>query len=336
MKRATCLFDQICEWSNLREAVGKALRGKRHRSDARSFTNCLDQNLKLLQRQLLTATFEFGVARQFMIYDPKPRTITAPRFEERVVHHAIMNICEFYLDRSLITDTFACRRGKGRERCLLRAQEFSRRYPYFLKLDIRRYFDSISHSHLHALVARRFKEPRLLDLFSTILRSFRASPGRGLPIGSLISQHLANQYLSVFDRYCKESAKVPGYVRYMDDMIIWSDSSSVLHRQLDEFAKFLDSHLSLELKLGSYINRTSQGISFLGSRVFPSHLTLGRRSRKRYRDRLGMLQRLYEGSRITEKTLQERVTSLTAYTMAAGIRSWTFRTSALYNVDRTG
>lgn len=336
MKRATGLFDQICTWSNLRAAVGKALRGKRHRADARCFTNSLDQNLQALQQQLLTATFQFGVARQFMIYDPKPRVITAPRFEERVAHHAIMNICEPYLDRALITDTFACRRSKGRERCLLRAQALSRRYPYFLKLDIRKYFDSIPHGHLQEIVSRRFKERRLLDLLATILDSFEVSPGRGLPIGSLISQHLANQYLSVFDRYCQQSAKVAGYVRYMDDMIVWSKSSSVLHRQLAEFAGFLAVQLSLELKPGSYINRTSQGISFLGSRVFPSHLTLGRRSRKRYRHRLRVLTGLHAAGRISELELQERLTSLTAFTMAAGTQSWTFRAAELYTENRTG
>ena len=187
VKRASGLFDQICEWSNLRAAVGQALRGKRHRIDARCFTKSLDQNLQRLQQQMRNATSQFGVARQFMIYDPKPRMITAPRFEERVVHHAIMNVCEPYLDRALIADTFACRRGKGRERCLLRAQSLSRRYPYFLKLDIRKYFDSILHERLQELVSRRFKERSVLNLFATILSSFEVSPGRGLPIGSLIT-----------------------------------------------------------------------------------------------------------------------------------------------------
>ena len=93
-----------------------------------------------------------------MIFDPKERLITAPCFEERVVHHAIMNVVEPHLDRWLIDDTFACRKGKGRIVCLLRAQYSPSEHPWFLKLDIRKYFDSISHDRLLALWQRRFKD----------------------------------------------------------------------------------------------------------------------------------------------------------------------------------
>ena len=60
--------------------------------------------------------FPIGRFQQFLIRDPKERVITAPCFDERVLHHAIMNICEPVMDRWLIDDTFACRTGKGRER----------------------------------------------------------------------------------------------------------------------------------------------------------------------------------------------------------------------------
>lgn len=65
-------------------------------------------------------------SNQFLIRDPKERVITAPCFDERVLHHAIMNLCEPVLDRWLIDDTFACRNGKGREAAVLRALHFSR------------------------------------------------------------------------------------------------------------------------------------------------------------------------------------------------------------------
>jgi hypothetical protein len=68
-----------------------------------------------IPKRLASGCFRFGRFNQFIIRDPKERIITAPCFEERVVHHAIMNACEPALDRWLIDDTFACRVGRGRE-----------------------------------------------------------------------------------------------------------------------------------------------------------------------------------------------------------------------------
>jgi len=54
--------------------------------------------------------FSFGRFSQFVVYDPELRVISAPSFRERIVHHAIMNVCEPHLDRWLISDSFACRK----------------------------------------------------------------------------------------------------------------------------------------------------------------------------------------------------------------------------------
>src|SRR5205085_5119662 len=113
-------------------------------------------------------------------------------FAERVLHQAIMNVCEPYLDRWLIADTYACRRGKGRVAALHRARHFAQRFSRILKLDVRKYFDSVPHEGLLERLAWRVKDARLLTLMEQIVRSFRGPVGRGIPIGSLTSQHLAN------------------------------------------------------------------------------------------------------------------------------------------------
>ena len=92
-----------------------------------------------------------------------------------------MNVCEPVFDRFLIDDTFACRRGKGRIAAVERAQDFARRCDFFLKLDIRRYFDSIAHSVLRQRLARRFKDRRLLDLFGRIISGYETAPDAGCP-----------------------------------------------------------------------------------------------------------------------------------------------------------
>jgi hypothetical protein len=92
MRRANHLFEQVVGWDNLRVAVHKALRGKWSRADARVFVSQLDDNLERMRSGLLAGDVPLGVYRQFTIFDPKERLITAPCFAERVLHHAILNV----------------------------------------------------------------------------------------------------------------------------------------------------------------------------------------------------------------------------------------------------
>jgi hypothetical protein len=329
MKRAGNLFERIVDRDNLRLAFSKAVRGKRDRRDARNFAEDLEANLQAMRQGLLRGNVPVGRFHQFVIHDPKERVITAPCFEERVLHHAIMTVCEPVFERWLIADTYACRVGKGRLAALERARAFARRFTVFLKLDIRKYFDSISHDELLRRLARLFKDRRLLDLLERIIRSFRGSIGRGLPIGSLTSQHLANFYLGWFDRFVKEHLQVKGYVRYMDDMALWTDSTREMSACLAAGREFLAGELHLELKESPYLNRVRHGMDFLGCRVFPSHLTLNRRSRIRFRRKLSALESGFETGRFNELDLQQRATSLVAFTACGGVSSFHFRSRLL-------
>lgn len=325
MRRAGHLFEAIVDRDNLRLAVHKALRGKRSKGDARAFVARLDDHLDWLRASLIRGDVSLGEYHQFTIFDPKQRRITAPCFRERVLHHAIMNVCEPVFERHLIADTFACRQGKGRLAALDRARRFAARHTYFLKLDVRKYFDSIAQPILVARLERLFKDHRLLTLLRRIIASYETSPGRGLPIGSLTSQHFANFYLGALDRFVKEDLRVRGYVRYMDDCALWADTARRLRGQLTAMSAFLETELALELKPAPYINRTAHGMDFLGCRVFPDHLTLNRRSRVRFRRKLRALDLDHRAGRIDEATLQQRASALVAFTRSGGVSSWHFR-----------
>jgi retron-type reverse transcriptase len=92
-------------------------------------------------------------------------------------------------------------------------------YPsYFLKLDVRKYFDSISHKILFEKLSRIFKDPILLKIFQRIINSYSASENRGVPIGNLTSQYFTNFYLAYLD-HCISGSAGAKYIRYMDDMI---------------------------------------------------------------------------------------------------------------------
>ncbi|HMP79350.1 MAG TPA: RNA-directed DNA polymerase [Pirellulaceae bacterium] len=329
MRRTANLFDRIYEPENLRLAFHKAARGRRGQAVVQQFAANVDRHIAAMSAAIGEGTLPVGRFHQFLIRDPKERVITAPCFDERVLHHAIMNVCEPVMDRWLIDDTFACRAGKGREAAIQRAQGFTQHAEWFLKLDVRKYFDSVRHDHLLALLERRFKDLRLLELLKIIIiKSYRGELGVGLPIGSLTSQHFANFYLGWLDRFLKESLRVRWYVRYMDDMVLWHSSREALAEMHGRCAEFASQQLQLEFKPG-VVQRTGVGVAFLGCRIRPTHVELNRRSKRRWRRRVRVLERAERLGLISESNLQQRLVALTAFSKAAGAKSWRFRKSVL-------
>ena len=323
MRRAANLFEQISEPENIRLAFYRASRGKKSLAMVRLFGRDLDQQVKSIANAIRNNSFPLGRFHQFLIRDPKERVTTAPCFDERVLHHAIMNICEPILDCWLIDDTFACRVGKGRESAVERARYFAHKHSWYLKLDVRRYFDSVRHETLVNLLAKRFKDRRLLQLVERIIRSYRGNIGVGIPIGSLTSQHFANFYLGWLDRFVKETLRVKGYVRYMDDMILWHDDLHELQSIQRRCIDFASDTLGLEFKPAD-VRRTSTGVDFLGCRIWPTHVELNRRSKRRWYCRVRVLERAERLGLISELELQVRLTALTAFAKSRGVKSWRF------------
>ena len=123
MKRVDNLFEQITDLNNLKFAYLKALKGKRYTPEVLIYTKRIDKNLFNLKIQLENETYNHGKYRQFKIYDPKERLITAASFEDRIIHHAIMNILEPVFEKQFIFHTYACRKGKGTHKAVDYAEE---------------------------------------------------------------------------------------------------------------------------------------------------------------------------------------------------------------------
>ena len=285
MKRSGKLYRRIAEWDNLLCAFYNASRGKRLKPDILLYEKNLYENLKTLQAHLIDKTVSLGNYRFFKIYDPKERLICAAPFTERVVHHAIINIAGPVFERLQIYDSYACRKGKGTNAALVRALHFTKRYRYFLKLDMKKYFDSIPHSKLASLLAGKFKDKALLQLFDQLLASYTVTEGRGLPIGNLTSQYFANFYLGAFDHYAKEMMKVKGYVRYMDDVLLFADTMQEIKDMLHTAKCFLEEELLLTLKEET-IGKVESGVPFLGFLLKPKGIYLSQKKKKRLKQRI--------------------------------------------------
>ena len=311
-KRSAVGLHEIAEHSNLMRAFARAAKGKRRRPEVVAFAENLDAELNTLSQQIRTLTVSVGHFRSFQIFDPKPRRIHAPCFRERVLHHALMAQMGPVLERGLVADTFACRPAKGTLAAVLRAQQHARRFPVFVKVDIRRYFDSISHQVLLSILARRFKNPGLLALCRRIIDAYCTAPSRGLPIGALTSQHFAQVYLSGLDRYLLEQRQVDAMVRYMDDFAWWHHSLSEAKSTLHSVQTYLADKLQLALHPRMYIQRSVRGLNFLGFRIFPHALRLSRRRRQRYLRARHAAERAYRFGLIDAADLQRRYESALA------------------------
>ncbi len=324
MKRVGNLMPAITEMDNIRLAWLKTIRGKQFQPHVRRFGENLDANLSQIAKELIFQTFHFGCLSSFVIHDPKERTIHVAPLRDRVVQHAIMNVCEPVFERYQINGSYACRKGKGQFSALDRAISNSRRTDWYLKLDIHKYFNSISHEILKKLLFRLFKDNRLLEILNDLIDSHYIQPGRGIPIGNLTSQYFANHYLGVLDHHIKEQLGVRYYVRYMDDFVLWSNDRRKLLTYLTHIQEFLEKQLGLSLN-PPCMNRTSAGMPYLGYRVRPSGLRLSHRGRYRMRRKYRKMMDCYQTGLWTENELARHLEPLFEHAKHASSQAFRLR-----------
>jgi retron-type reverse transcriptase len=326
MKRSNHLMAQILERDNLYLAFWKARKAKDAFAYVAEYRQNFEENLDVLAAEISSGNLDIGDYNYFKVYDPKERLICAAAFPERVLHHALMNICHDTFEHYQIYDSYASRRGKGQYAALDRAMYYQKKYKWFLKLDVRKFFDSIHHHTLITLLEKKFKERLLIDMFGQIISSYSASAGRGLPIGNLTSQYFANHYLAASDHYIKEVLNAKAYVRYMDDMVIWDNDKETLLDIGNQFAHYITNQLQLELK-PFCLNKTHFGLPFLGYVVYQDNLRLNTNSKQRFKRKLSTYHEKLASSKWTEKEFQRRVLPLLAFTQKA--ESKPFRANCL-------
>ena len=258
MRRTGRLWTQLVSFDNLLLAAERSAAGKRSRPAVAAWHWDLERNLCRLQRQLQQQTWQPGGYTEFYVHEPRRRLISAAPYGDRVVHHALTQVLGPVFERRFISDSCACRVGRGTHAAVRRAQHFSRRFPWVLKADIRKFFPSMDHQILVDLVARTIKDPHVLALVELLVRhSNRQEPvldwfpgddlltpgerARGLPIGNQTSQFFANIYLNPLDHFVKEQLQIQGYVRYVDDFLLFAADRQTLHRCKARITEFLCS-----------------------------------------------------------------------------------------------
>ena len=332
-KRIGYLYDSLTSWSNLYLSYKKACKHKKSKSETTEWMYNCEKYLFELQAELKEQRYKPMPYKYFMIREPKERVISVAVFRDRVVHHALVNIIEPYFEATFIKDSYATRKNKGLHLAVKAAQNYACCNQWYLKLDIQKFFASVNHEILLNLINRKIKDPAVMSLCRIILSNQTVSMGmeenKGLPVGNLTSQFFANIYLNQLDHFVKQDIGLRaadfqigcgksefatpthatprfGYVRYMDDFILFSDDPMDLKDALRKIEHFVQQQLDLRIKPKSVqINRVSHGIPFLGYRIFPKLLRIRKENLKRCLKGIQKTEQAYIQGKISAEVLYQ-------------------------------
>ena len=339
-------FERAFSVRALHEAMLRALKGHRGDAEAAAFLLEAGPRLCALSRDLLAGAWQPSPYRTFPIRDPKPRMVAVVDFADRVIHHALVAAVEPAIDQQLDPDSFACRRGKGLHRCVVRAQELLRAHPYHLGLDIEGYFRELPHQTVLTTL-RGFGTPEpFVDLFARILAAEEAPSSRplisseefvspcspltphssplprGMCIGALTSQFLGNLGLDPVETMLRAKFPDTAHVRYMDDIVAFGRSKARLwdlHEAIQDAAEGLGVRLKTS---ATRLAPATEGLSFCGYRVYRRSIRLRRRSLVRLGRRIKSTERRRRNGTLCEERAESSVTTRLNHAATADTLDW--------------
>jgi retron-type reverse transcriptase len=317
-KTTNHIFKTIVGFDTLYKSFLSAQKGKRYNPEVMQFKKNLEENLINIQNHLIWGSWKPGRWRRFVVMEPKMRTIDAPPFADRVVHHALVDTVYPLFERKFIEHSYACRKNKGFHAAAGRVQQLLRRTrkngkpAFVLKADISKYFQSIDHQIALGVIGRTIRDPRVMDLFDLIIRT-GGSGGIGIPVGALTSQLIANVYLNMFDHYIKEDLGVKNYCRYMDDFVVADTSKARLWDIYGAVENFLTDTLALKLNPKTSIFPASRGVDYCGYRIWPTHILPRKRTVKKARRKMKRLAALCSENKVPLSRVRETIMSFLGY-----------------------
>ena len=166
--------------------------------------------------------------------DGTQRMLGIPTFEDKVAQRAVTMVLEAVYEQDFLPCSYGFRPGRSAYQALrdLRQAIWSRHLYWVIDLDIRKYFDSIPHSHLRAFLDQRVTDGVIRRMIDKWLKAGAVEDGllhrttEGSPQGGVISPCLSNIFLHyVLDDWFETEVRprLPGdctLVRYADDALM--------------------------------------------------------------------------------------------------------------------
>lgn len=276
MKTYNGLFEKIVDEKNIQKAILKASLGKRKKSSVRRTLSHLTEVAHDLSEQLKNGKWRpLDIHQTTQINDGvelKKRYIVCPNFaREQCVHHAIMNICEPLFRKKFYKYSCGSVKGRGGDQAKKYIAKIIRKYPaktkYVAKLDIKKFFHNVKPSYVFHEIRRTIRDKRVLWLFALILRANKqiidgVTVKGGIPIGFYTSPIFANILLNALDHYIKEVLGVEFYVRYMDDIVMFSPNKRKLKKACLAIQGYIEAR-KMKLKPTWQIHRF-RSVNFIG------------------------------------------------------------------------
>jgi len=259
----------------------------------------VEQFLAGLAGEVKNRTYQPMPVRRVMI--PKPdgsqRPLGIPTIRDRVVQMVVKLIIEPIFEADFCDSSYGFRPKRSAHNAVDDvADALHRGHCHVIDADLSKYFDTIPHAKLMAVIAERIADGGILHLIQQWLKApvvekgkdgkERISGGkgnrRGTPQGGVISPLLANLYLHLLDRIWERHGLEEKYsarlVRYADDMVLLCAKGT--ERPLSMLTYLLER---LGLKLNETkmqtVNAWMQGFDFLGYEI---RIRRSSRSGKRY------------------------------------------------------
>lgn len=299
MKSYNHLFEELISYDNLHQAIINSAKRKRGREDVQRVLSNPDKYIKKIQKMLIERTCKVEKHKAVAIYDgtsKKTRLIIQPKYlYEQILQHAVVQVLKPIFMKGMYQ--FSCgsipdRGGHYGKRYIEKfiKQNNNSEIKYVLKMDIRRYYQSVDVEILKEKFKKIIHDEKMLYAINLILDSNMAEHegeqvNMGLPIGFYTSQWFANWFLQDFDHLIKEQLHIKCYVRYIDDIVLFAKNKKELHKDFKIIEKYL-SGLNLVIKdnwqvfkfvyTDSKDNEIGRPLDFMGFKFYRNRTTLRR------------------------------------------------------------
>jgi RNA-directed DNA polymerase len=241
----------------LREAYRRTRKDGARGVDGQSaeqYAEQLEDNLRSLLERAKSGQYRAPPVRR--VHIPKgdgkeTRPIGIPTFEDKVLQRAVAMVIGEIYEQEFYDFSYGFRPGRSAHQALQAIQNTSWRMKggWLVEVDIKKFFDTVDHSHLREILRRRIGDGVLLRLIGKWLNAglleglVLSYPDEGTPQGGVISPLLANIYLhAVLDDWFVRDVqpalqREAAMVRYADDVAVLFASKQDAERFLEVLPK---------------------------------------------------------------------------------------------------